>query len=147
MRHKTILVVDDHAPTRQAYSEFLSGCGYTVMEARHGGEAIMLVRGNRPDVVLLDLVMPVLGGVETAESLREYGSTAHIRIIGVTACDSWEEQERMRRVCDELLLKPCAPEHIAERIRALVGHAPEVSPRAAPPAFPRPPGRSCAPLF
>lgn len=83
----------------------------------------MRARCNRPDVVLMDLVMPVLGGVEAAESMREYDSTARIRIIGVTACVSQKEQERMRRVCDELLLKPCAPELIAERIESLVGGA------------------------
>ena len=120
MTGKTVLVVDDHAPTREAYAAFLADCGFRVLEAAHGGEAILHVHRHRPDVVLMDVVMPVLGGVETAESLRGYPPAANTRILAVTACQSRTEQQRMQAVCDDLLLKPCAPELIASRIRSLV---------------------------
>jgi len=123
MNPKTVLVVDDHAPTRVGYAEFLRDCGYRVLEARHGGEAILRVQGNQPDVVLIDIVMPVLDGVETAQWLRRHLASAQTRILAVTACQSRTQQERMRAVCDDLLLKPCAPGVIAERIRSLVERA------------------------
>lgn len=119
MHEKTVLVVDDHAPTRQAYAAFLVDCGYRVLEAAHGGEAILHVHRHRPDVVLMDLAMPVLDGVETAASLRAHGPTARMPILAVTGNPSEVEQERMRRLCDELLLKPCAPETIVARIQVL----------------------------
>lgn len=119
MHCKTVLVVDDHAPTREAYAAFLADCGYRVLEAAHGGEAILHVLRYHPDVVLMDVVMPVLGGVETAESLRRHGATARTPILGVTGSPSMVEQTRMRGLCDELLLKPCAPETIAARIAVL----------------------------
>lgn len=121
MHQKTVLVVDDHAPTRQAYAAFLVDCGYRVLEAAHGGEAILHVHRHQPDVVLMDMAMPVLDGVETAASLRAHGPTAGMPILAVTGNPSEVQQERMRRLCDELLLKPCAPETIAARIGALAG--------------------------
>jgi len=119
MDRKTVLVVDDHAPTREAYAAYLTECGFHVLEASHGGEAILHVHRHQPDVVLMDVMMPVLDGVETAESLRGSPATARIRILGVTACESEAEQARMRSVCDDLLLKPCAPALIAARVHSL----------------------------
>jgi len=121
MKKTLILVVDDDASTRQAYSAFLLDCGYEVLEAAHGGEAILHVHSGRPDMVLLDIVMPVLGGIETAQSLRANRGTADLPIVGITGTSSLSERERMRSVCDDLVLKPCRPEEIATRIGALVG--------------------------
>jgi two-component system response regulator MprA len=113
----TILIVDDDGPTREAYAEFLGDCGFDVLEAAHGGEAILRVYQHRPDVVLMDISMPVLDGVETAESLRAHG--ADLRILGITGCDD-PRKERMIAVCDGLLTKPCTPEVVASRIRSLM---------------------------
>jgi CheY-like chemotaxis protein len=115
----TVLVVDDHAPTREAYGAFLMDSGFRVFEAAHGGEAILQVHRHPPDVVLMDIAMPVLDGLETAQWLRENSPTTHLPILGITGSTSCIEQERMRRFCYDLLLKPCAPELIASRIRTL----------------------------
>ena len=123
MTGRTVLVVEDHAPTRRAYAAFLVERGYQVLEATHGGEAILHVHRHRPDLVLLDIALPVLDGVETAESLREYLPAAELRILAVTACESGARRERMRALCDDLLLKPCTPELIASRIGSLLGVA------------------------
>jgi CheY-like chemotaxis protein len=121
MAPRTVLVVDDDAPTRRAYAEFLQACGYEVVEAAHGGEAILHVYRHRPDVVLMDISMPVLDGVETAESLRAY--SRDLRILAVTGSESALQKERMRALCDGLLTKPCAPEVVASRIRSLMDMA------------------------
>lgn len=123
MKATTVLVVDDHAPTRQAYAAYLADCGYRVLEAAHGGEAILHIYRHRPDVVLMDISMPVLDGVETAESLRGCAPTAHTRILGVTGSGTGAERQRMRELCDDLLLKPCAPEEVALRIETLIATA------------------------
>jgi CheY-like chemotaxis protein len=116
MGRKTVLVVDDDAPTRRAYAAFLVDAGFRVLEASNGGEAIFLVRTFGPDVVLMDVVMPVVGGVEAAESLREYPDTAQVPILAVTGSAGRVERARMRRACNELLPKPCSPELILSRI-------------------------------
>ncbi|HEX8671646.1 MAG TPA: response regulator, partial [Longimicrobium sp.] len=110
MQAKTILVVDDHAPTREGYVAFLVDCGYRVIAAAHGGEAILHVHRYHPDLVLMDINMPVLDGIETAESLREHVPAAALRIVALTGCESQVKRERMHAVCDDVLQKPCAPE-------------------------------------
>jgi CheY-like chemotaxis protein len=121
MDRKTVLVVDDHAPTREAYASFLLDCGYQVVEAGHGGEAILhMYRDRRPDVVLMDILMPGLDGVETALSLRERLPEARMPLIAVTGSQSAVEQRRLRGLFDAVLLKPCAPDVIAFCVDALV---------------------------
>ncbi len=119
MNGKTVLVVDDHTPTREAYAAYLTECGYRVLQAEHGGEAILHFHGSRPDVVLLDLAMPVVDGVEMAESLRRYLSGPRARILAVTGCAPGRERDRMLSLCDDLLEKPCDPAAIEVRIRTL----------------------------
>ncbi|HEX8431709.1 MAG TPA: response regulator [Longimicrobium sp.] len=120
MPWKTVLVVDDHDPTRHAFAEYLAECGYRVIEAAHGGEAILHVHLHQPDIVLLDLEMPVLDGIEVAESLRSRSLTERMRILGITGCDSGLQRQRLHAVCDDVLTKPCSPEVIVARIRSLV---------------------------
>ena len=120
MPANTILLVDDDATTRSALAEFLTECGFHVVEAAHGGEAILHVYLHRPAVVLLDLEMPVLDGVETAESLRARAPSPEMRILGITGCESGLQRRRLEAVCDDVLTKPCAPELIVSRIRSLV---------------------------
>lgn len=123
MSRKRILVVDDDATARSAYAAFLLDCGYEVVEAAHGGEAILHIHRHQPDVVLMDVAMPVLDGVQVAESLRACAPTADTRILAVTGCASGIDRERMRALCDGFLSKPCDPEVVASRIRDLVDAA------------------------
>jgi CheY-like chemotaxis protein len=124
MDRKTVLVVDDHAPTREAYASFLLDCGYHVLEAGHGGEAILqLYRHRRPDVVLMDILMPGLDGVETAASLRQRLPGTRIPLIAVTGSESVVEHHRLRGLFDAVLLKPCPPDVIASCVRILVDAA------------------------
>lgn len=120
MHAPTILLVDDHAPTREAYAAFLQEHGYAVLQAGHGGEAILLLSAHRTDLVVLDIAMPVLGGIDLAEWLRRDFAGAGLPILAVTGIASSLEQERMRRLCDDVLLKPCEPQVLAARIRALL---------------------------
>ena len=126
MKHSTgkkVLVVDDDTPTREAYVSFLHELGYEVVEAAHGGEAILHVYRFRPHIVLLDLAMPVLDGIETAESLRERMPSADLRILGVIGLDNGPRHARMAELCDDVLIKPCTPQTIASHIDTLVGLA------------------------
>src|SRR5881409_1915394 len=78
-----ILVVDDEAPVREVLSEYFSSQGYTVDEASNGNDAIGTIRRHRPDVVLLDIRMPGLDGVEVLRRVRTFDDA--LTIIMVTA--------------------------------------------------------------
>jgi two-component system alkaline phosphatase synthesis response regulator PhoP len=84
-RLSDILVVDDDAPIRDLMVEFLEMEGYAVRAARHGLEALQLVRAQRPDVVLLDLMMPEMNGQQFAEACREEPGLAGLPIVLMSA--------------------------------------------------------------
>ncbi len=123
MESKTILLVDDHADTRDAYALLLQRAGYGVIEAAHGGDAIRLARERRPDLIILDLAMPVVDGFEAATSLREYRDTAEIPILTVTGREPAQTPERLAAVCDGVLRKPCSCRQILTQVRRLIGPA------------------------
>ena len=120
MNGATILLVDDHVPTREAYATFLGDEGYDVLQAGHGGEAILLLSTRRVDLVVLDIAMPVLSGIDLADWLRRGCAGAEIPIVAVTGCESRVDHERMRPLCHEVLLKPCDPQLLLARVRTLL---------------------------
>src|SRR3954462_15844271 len=83
MNTSTILVVDDEPQLRRAMKATLSSIGYTVVEAKTGEEALADIDQLRPDLVLLDLNMPGLGGLETCRALRDRRSDIPIIILSV----------------------------------------------------------------
>ena len=78
-----ILVVDDEGPVREVLSEYFTSQGYTVDEAPNGDEALATIRRNRPDLVLLDIRMPGIDGVEVLRRIRKLDGT--LSVIMVTA--------------------------------------------------------------
>jgi len=118
MRPKTVLVVDDDPEMMKAYVELLQHSGFRVRTASNGGEAILAVHRDGPDLILMDVMMPVVGGLEAAESLRQFPGTAEIPIIAITATTG-VERDRMRALCDDLIPKPCVPAVLLQRINDL----------------------------
>jgi two-component system, cell cycle response regulator DivK len=109
MKKRTVLVVEDSAETRASMAALLEGEGYEVLLAEHGGEGILMAHQLRPDVILMDVSMPVVDGLDAAESLKLNPLTRAIPIVAITAESLQPQLERIRRVCDAMLLKPCPP--------------------------------------
>ena len=80
-----VLVVDDDQDILDAICDILEGEGYGVARARHGVEALERLRERRPDLILLDLMMPVMDGVAFAEALRRSGVKPQIPIVVISA--------------------------------------------------------------
>lgn len=117
MDRTAVLVVDDHEDTRDAYAALLERAGYRVLEASNGGEAIRVVREQWPDMILMDVGMPIVDGVEATESLRQYTETSRIPIVAITEEGRSYERERMRAACDALLVKPCSAKDLLSTVR------------------------------
>ena len=81
----TVLIAEDDESSRSAIAEGLRARGYTVLEARDGAEGVRLAQEQRPDLILLDLMMPVLDGWSAATALRENAATAGIPRLAITA--------------------------------------------------------------
>ena len=122
-----VLVVDDSAVIRELISVNLSLEGFEVTVAGDGAAALALVSELRPDVITLDVVMPVLDGFETLAALRADPATAHIPVVLVTGRAQAADRERGRQLgVDAYLTKPFEPSELVGVVRSLacVGRAP-----------------------
>jgi CheY-like chemotaxis protein len=91
---KKILVADDRESSRELIRTVLEGCGYQVLEAANGREAVDLARSTRPDLLLLDLQMPLLDGMGVVAELRADKEFLHLPIVALTASAMQGDRER-----------------------------------------------------
>ncbi len=104
---KLILVVDDHDVNRELLSIYLGSCGYNVIEASNGVEAVRIATSEMPHLIIMDLSMPVLDGFEAARLMREVPVISQVPILAYTAHDSCSHRDQAMRVgFNEFLTKP-----------------------------------------
>jgi CheY-like chemotaxis protein len=109
------LVVDDESNMRFVVRTILEGEGYTVIEAPNGAVALERTKESRPDVIVTDLMMPVMAGADLIERLRADPATAEIPIVVVSATGS------LATSADIVLGKPFEPEILVEAVGSLGG--------------------------
>jgi CheY-like chemotaxis protein len=103
----TVLVVDDFRDGRQLVTEYLKFRGFVVLAARSGRQAINLARAVRPDIVLMDLTMPGIDGLQATTILKRDPTTASICVIAMTARALQVEQDSaIASGCDGVIVKP-----------------------------------------
>ncbi|MGE5837491.1 MAG: response regulator [Acidobacteriota bacterium] len=122
MRSPLVLVVDDFDDARDLYRTCLEQAGYRTAGARNGAEAIDRAIELRPDVVLLDLAMPVLDGVEAARRLKADDRTRDSRLLALTGYAVARYAEAARAAgCERVLVKPVLPSDLVDAIGELLG--------------------------
>jgi DNA-binding response OmpR family regulator len=110
-----ILLVDDFEDALDIYREYLVYRGFRVIVARDGAEAVAMAREKRPDLILLDLRMPVLSGLDAVRLLRSDRAFDACPVVALTAHALEEERlEALRAGFDEVIAKPCLPDELAE---------------------------------
>ncbi|CAN5280197.1 response regulator [soil metagenome] len=123
MESKVVLIVDDSEDNRFLYQTILTYAGYGVLEARQGAEGVELAREYHPNLVLMDIHMPVLDGWGATRQIKGAPDTADIPVLAVTADSAiGQAQERVRETgfCG-CLHKPCTPSVLLEEVRNRIG--------------------------
>jgi len=119
----TILLADDNAPSRELMREILEGCGYDVAEAANGREALDLIRKSPPDIVLLDLQMPVMDGFAVIHAVRSDERLRLLTVIALTASAMLGDRERaIAAGFDSYIAKPISLENVRNQIRQVTTH-------------------------
>ena len=118
-----VLVVDDDESARQTICEMLEGEGYDVLVAEHGHAALELLANEQPDLIFLDLMMPVMDGFDFLAELRKEPAHREIPVVVVTAADlTAEDHRRLNGGIEALLHKSaCGREELLDALRELVG--------------------------
>jgi CheY-like chemotaxis protein len=116
-----VLVVDDYQDARDLYSEYLTSSGFRVVEARTGDEALEKAFTLLPDLILMDLSLPGLDGLEATRRLKSDSRTRTIPVVALTGLALASHSEGARRAgCDSFVTKPCLPEQLVVELRRLL---------------------------
>lgn len=116
-----ILVVEDEAMIRELVSRRLQREGYQVVTAINGAEGVLRARSEHPDLILMDMGLPLLNGFQAAERLKAIPDTGSIPIIALTAFAMVSDREKcLAAGCDEYESKPIPFDRLLTKIQALL---------------------------
>jgi len=102
-----IMVVEDYDDTRLLLKQALEGLGYSVLEATNGQEAVDLAGREHPDLILMDLDLPILDGIAATQRIRQQADLEKVPIVAVTAYPmSYTHVKAFAKGCDEYMRKP-----------------------------------------
>ncbi len=120
-KRQLILLVEDHLDARELYAEYLNYAGFSVVTAINGHEAVRLARLLHPDLILMDIRMPGMDGLEATADLKADPDVAHIPIVALTADPSTGLIDRaLAAGCAAFMSKPVQPEHVEREIRRVL---------------------------
>ncbi|HEX8288304.1 MAG TPA: response regulator [Pyrinomonadaceae bacterium] len=103
---KKVLIVEDYADAKAMMKFFIKHQGYEVIKASDGYEAIKKVKEHHPDLILMDIAMPIINGVTSTEIIRDFYDTEKVPIIALTAYDELYQQKAIQADCNEVISKP-----------------------------------------
>ena len=119
---RTILLAEDHEDNRFALLTVLQRDGYDVLGARNGREAVELAAEHLPDLIVMDLAMPVMDGREALRALKADERTRAIPVVALTAMSLTVSADELEAEgFTALLTKPCMPPHLLAEVRRRIG--------------------------
>ena len=119
---KTVLIVEDNELNMKLFHDLLDAHGYKTLQTRNGMEALALAREHRPDLILMDIQLPEVSGLEVTKWLKEDDQLRQIPVVAVTAFAMKGDEERIREGgCEAYLSKPISVGKFIETVRRFIG--------------------------
>jgi CheY-like chemotaxis protein len=116
-----VLVVDDFQDNREMYAEFLAYQGFRVIQAANGVEALDQAFTNHPDIIIMDLSLPVMDGWEATRRLKADERTHGIPVVALTGhAMHGHSKGAIEAGCDSFVAKPCLPDQLVAEIRKML---------------------------
>ena len=115
---KRILVIEDTEDNRQILRDLLTAAGYEIVEATDGATGVAMAAEQMPDLILMDIQLPVIDGYEATRRIKADPTTRHIPIVAVTSYALAGDELKTREAgCDGYIAKPYSPRHLLEKVR------------------------------
>ena len=119
---RRILIVEDTEDNRQIVRDLMESVGYELLEAEDGAAGVRMAAEYRPDLILMDIQLPVLDGYEASRRIKADPELRQIPIIAVTSYAlSGDEAKTREAGCDSYIAKPFSPRHLLAKINELLG--------------------------
>jgi two-component system cell cycle response regulator DivK len=119
---KRILVVEDTEDNRRIIRDLLTSAGYEMIEAATGEQGVAMAAEHHPDLILMDIQLPVLDGYEATRRIKANPALRHIPVIAVTSYALSGDEERTREAgCDAYVAKPFSPRLLLAKVREFIG--------------------------
>ena len=121
---KTVLIVEDNELNMKLFHDVLDAHGYDTLQTRTGLEALALARKHRPDLILMDIQLPEVSGLEVTKWLKEDDSLRDIPVVAVTAVAMKGDEDRIRQGgCEAYISKPISVPMFLGTVRQFIGAA------------------------
>lgn len=122
---KTVLIVEDNEKNMKLARDILRAKGYATLEAVNGLDGVRLALQHKPDLVLMDIQLPDINGIEALERIRGHAETAHLPVVAFTASVTINDRSRIGDAgFDGFLGKPINLKEFVETVRRMLGEGP-----------------------
>ena len=122
MMSKKVLIVEDNELNMKLFHDLLDSQGYETLQTREGLQALALARLHKPDLILMDIQLPEISGLEVTKWLKDDEELSHIPVIAVTAFAMKGDEERIRQGgCEAYISKPISVMHFLDVVRKHLG--------------------------
>jgi two-component system cell cycle response regulator DivK len=119
---KRILVVEDTEDNRRIIRDLLTDAGFEIIEAVDGASGVAMAAGHKPDLILMDIQLPVMDGYEATRRIKADPKLAHIPVLAVTSYAlSGDEAKTRAAGCNGYIAKPFSPRELLAKVRAMLG--------------------------
>src|SRR5213078_1581141 len=119
---KTVLIVEDNELNMKLFNDLLEAHGYFTLQTKDGVEALRMARQHRPDLILMDIQLPEISGLEVTKWLKEDDELSHIPVVAVTAFAMKGDEERIRDGgCEAYISKPISVGYFLDTVRRFLG--------------------------
>lgn len=119
---KKVLIVEDNELNMKLFHDLLEAQGFATLQTREGLQALALARKHQPDLILMDIQLPEISGLEVTKWLKEDEELAHIPVIAVTAFAMKGDEERIREGgCEAYLSKPISVAQFLQTVKSFLG--------------------------
>lgn len=121
---KTVLIVEDNELNMKLFHDLLDAHGYQTLQTRNGMEALAIARKHRPDLIIMDIQLPEVSGLEVTKWIKDDEALHDIPVVAVTAFAMKGDEERIRNGgCEAYIAKPISVQDFIGTIRHFIGEA------------------------